>query len=115
MSKQVTHTEFKEMMAAQGHKDNYDVTFQCPSCKTLQTGHDLMKAIGTEDREEVQKYIGFSCVGRFNNEKTGCDWTLGGLFLIHELEVVTDDDEKHPLFMPVTPEEAKQQLTEDRK
>jgi len=68
---------------------------------------------------DVQKYFGFSCVGRFTGagnppkpedkgkEQKGCNWTLGGLFQMHDLEVVTPDGKKHPCFEPATPEQAK--------
>lgn len=71
-----------------------------------------MEASGLE-REEASQYIGFSCIGRFNNKRTGCDWTLGGLFRIHELEVITDDGERHMHFLPMTPKEWEQKMTED--
>ena len=41
--------------------------------------------------------MGFSCIGMFN-EGVGCDWTLGGLFLIHEIEVESADGKLQPLF-----------------
>ncbi len=104
MPNQITHKEFLEMIQTQGHKDNFDATFQCPACKTLQSGNDLIKVSGLS-RDEVRKYIGFSCIGRLNNKASGCDWTLGGLLQIHELEVVTEDGQTHPVFVPMTPEE----------
>jgi hypothetical protein len=58
--------------------------FQCVKCGHIQSGEDF-KALGMEPNE-IQKYIGFSCIGRFN-KKVGCDWTLGGLFTIHTAEV----------------------------
>lgn len=48
--------------------------------------------------DDVDNYIGFSCVGRFNNKKTGCDWTLGGLFKMHEFEIEDEDGNMHPRF-----------------
>jgi hypothetical protein len=63
----------------------------------------------------VEKYIGFSCIGRFTNagpHKTGeppgrgCDWTLGGLFGLQKLEVVDEEGKHHPHFEPATAEEA---------
>jgi hypothetical protein len=36
----------------------------------------------------------------------GCDWTLGGLFTIHELIVVDEDGKDNPLFVPATADEA---------
>ena len=31
-------------------------------------------------------------------ENQGCDWTLGGLLQIHEIEIETDDGERHVHF-----------------
>ncbi|WP_172565552.1 VVA0879 family protein [Vibrio navarrensis] len=101
----LTIEEFQARIKAQGHKDAIDVTFQCPKCKTLQSLRQLMEATGL-DRQEAGRYLGFSCIGRFNNKEIGCDWTLGGLFQIHELEVVDEEGKRHPHFMPMTPEQA---------
>ncbi len=95
----MTLDEFKAAIKSQGVPIE-DVTFECPHCKTLQSMNDLIEAGAGKTREEVEPYIGFSCVGRFTDKK-GCDWTLGGLFQIHELEVITPDGEHHPRFKPV--------------
>ncbi len=97
--KRVTLAEFLEMVKAQGVPIER-VTFRCPRCGTLQCAEDLIEAGAGADLDTVEKYLGFSCVGRWSEEK-GCDWTLGGLFQIHELEVVTPDERVHPTFMPV--------------
>jgi len=68
-----------------------EVEFVCPSCKTVQTGNDLIKAGAGKDYDEVSGYFGFSCVGRFNKKAKGCDWTLGGFFQIHTFEIVCDE------------------------
>lgn len=96
--------EFHGAMKAQGVPIN-KVLFRCPRCETPQCADDLIDAGAGENIDEVEKYLGFSCVGRWNKEK-GCDWTLGGLFRIHKLEVETEDGQRHPRFMPLTPEEA---------
>ena len=65
-------------------------------------------------REEVERYLAFSCVGRWTGfaaprakpDGRPCNWTLGGLLPTHELVVVTDDGERHPRFLPATPEQA---------
>lgn len=75
-------------------KDNFgslnDAEFICPSCKTVQTPQDLIDNGAGKDLDEVNGLIGYSCIGRFNDEKIGCNWTLGGLFQIHELEVISE-------------------------
>ena len=61
--------------------------FVCPNCGCEQTANDLIDAgAGGGDLDAVGRLLAFSCVGRFTDEK-GCDWTLGGLFRIHRLEV----------------------------
>ena len=82
--RRITRDEF----IAEGKKrfgdDPKNWKFRCPRCKTTQTAHDLVEA-GVK-KEEIDNYLGFSCIGRFTKDK-GCNWTLGGLFQIHELEV----------------------------
>ena len=115
--KTMTLEEFRTEMKSQG-KPIGDVTFQCPRCKTLQSANDLITAGAGKNFEEVEGYLGFSCIGRFTDniecnwtlgfshigrstDNIGCNWTLGGLLRIHELEVVTPDGEHHPRFMPM--------------
>ncbi len=89
--------------------------FLCPICGTVQSAADLIRAGAGKDFDEVEKYLGFSCIGRFTNSGAykpgllpggGCNWTLGGLFQLHKLEVVTEDGVHHPRFYPATREEA---------
>lgn len=97
--KTMTLAEFKETLEAQGvSREQYK--FICPHCKTIQCAQDLIDAGAGKTFDEVKKYLAFSCVGRFTKDK-GCNWTLGGLFQIHELEVITPDGEHHPWFEPV--------------
>ena len=65
--------------------------------------------------DKTERYVGFSCIGRFTNAGPhkrgtpagkGCDWTLGGLFTLHNLEVVDDAGKAHPVFDIATAEEA---------
>lgn len=79
-----------------------EIYFICPRCKTYQCGNNLIAAGAGKDFDEVEKYIGFSCIGRFDSSK-GCDWTLGGLLQIHKLEVITPDGKRHPRFLPISP------------
>ncbi|WP_312903576.1 ASCH domain-containing protein [Stutzerimonas nitrititolerans] len=109
--KTMTLDEFRDALKAQGvPRDHF--AFRCPRCKTIQSANDLIAAGAGEDFEAVERYLGFSCVGRFtgaddpSKTKPGCNWTLGGLFQIHELEVVTEDGIHHPRFSPATPDEA---------
>lgn len=97
--KTMTLDEFTEAMKSQGVPIE-DVTFECPRCRTLQSANDLIAAGAGATLDDVEKYLAFSCVGRFDETK-GCDWTLGGLLTIHELEVVTPEGKHHPRFLPV--------------
>jgi hypothetical protein len=73
----------------------------CPACGTVQSGQELLDA--GVSLETVRGALGYSCIGRFVPGK-GCNWTLGGLLRIHELEVIDDEGKKHPQFEMATPE-----------
>lgn len=87
----------------------------CPMCGTVQSMASLVAAGAGKSEEEVSKYFGFSCVGRWANAGPpdrkrppgkGCNWTLGGLLHLHKLEVITPDGNHHPHFELATPEQA---------
>lgn len=90
------------------------IVFRCPMCKTLQTARDLIAAGAGKTFDEVERYLAFSCVGRFtgapsprtNPDGKPCNWTLGGLFTLHQLEIETPDGKKHPRFALAPKEEA---------
>lgn len=119
--KTISLQDFHAELLSQG-VPKVHLAFKCPICGTVQSAHDLITAGAGKDFDEVEKYLGFSCVGRFTNAGPhkkgtppgkGCDWTLGGLFAIHKLEVVTEEDGKHhPRFEPATKEEAQQHMGE---
>lgn len=108
----VTRDELRELLAAQGVPKRH-VAFKCPVCGTVQSAHSLILAGAGDEPKDVADVLGFSCVGRFTHRKpageaepdTGCDWTLGGLFRLHTLEVVVDG-KPVPCFEPASPEEA---------
>ena len=110
----LTLNEFHTECKAQGMKSREDIAMVCPMCGTVQSARDLMVAGAGADFEAVEKYLGFSCFGRFTKagspRKTPdgqpCNWTLGGLFTLHTLEVVTPDGKNHPRFELATPEQA---------
>ena len=76
-----------------------DVTHQCPVCGELQSMNDLIDAGAGKDQDEVSGYIGFSCIGRWDEYK-GCNYTLGGLFVLNNMAIVTPNGENHPRFRP---------------
>jgi hypothetical protein len=111
----ITVDEFKAEVKAQGVRSHEHVASRCVMCGTIQSGRDLIEAGAGKDFDEIEKYLGFSCVGRWtdagphkkgNPPGRGCDWTLGGLFTFADLAVVTPDGEKHLRFELATPEEA---------
>lgn len=83
-----------------------DWKFVCPICKTVQGVPDFYKAGFEPGKGEVNKYLAFSCIGRFTNAGPwqggapgrGCDWTLGGLFQVHSLVVIDEEGVEHPRF-----------------
>ena len=109
----MTEKEFHEAMKSQQVPREH-LAFRCPMCGTVQSAHDLIQAGAGKDFEEVSKYLGFSCLGRFTKsgaprkepDGSPCNWTLGGLFKMHKFEVVTEDGKHHPHFEPATAAEA---------
>ena len=120
--KQITLDEFEATIKAQGVPIKH-VAFECPMCHTIQSAQDLINAGAGKDLNEVEKYLAFSCIGRFNGAGShksgdqpgrGCDWTLGGLFKIHQLEVTTLDGKKHPRFAIASAVQAKANMEKYR-
>lgn len=117
MVEQITVAELHDRFKAQGVSARRFIAVKCPICSTVQNMQSLISAKAGETEDEVEKYIGFSCVGRFTkagpfpkNGKpgSGCDWTLGGLFQLHKLEVIVEGQAKPSSYFEVaSPEEAK--------
>lgn len=110
----ITLDEFIGEMKSQGVSQSENIAFKCPSCGTIQSPQSFINAGVGANIDEVEKYVGFSCIGRWINFGPKCNWTLGGLFQIHKLEVVTPDGERHPRFELATPEEAKTLAAENK-
>ena len=98
----MTADEFLAIAEDRFGKDAKQWKFVCPRCGTVQCGQDFIDAGISKD--QAIKYIAFSCIGRLV-DGVGCDWTLGGLFQIHQLEVIDQDGEKHPRFLIAEPED----------
>jgi hypothetical protein len=107
--------DFKAAILAQGvPKEHF--AFVCPMCGCIQSATSLINAGAGENYYQVEKYLAFSCVGRFTGagsppatksaDSKGCNWTLGGLFSLHRLVVVTPDGVKHPRFELASADEA---------
>lgn len=120
--KRITLAELHALVKAQQVPRREDIAMVCPMCRTVQTAQDLIDAGAGADFDAVEKYLGFSCVGRFTGaptprqeaDGTPCDWTLGGLFQLHELEVIAPDGSVSPLFEPATHEQAQRKLATRR-
>jgi len=85
--------------------------FVCPMCNKVQSVQDFLNLKERMDEDTIRGHIGFSCIGTFNgrgteilfndnNEKSkhGCNYTLGGLFQIHTIEIKDNDGKTHPRF-----------------
>ena len=113
--KTLTLEEYHAEILAQGADRRSDIVMICPMCKTMQTAGDLIRAGAGATFDDVEKYLGFSCVGRWTGaasprkvpDGAACNWTLGGLFQCHSLEVVTPDGVRHPRFEVATPDQAR--------
>jgi len=124
----ITQAQLHAEMKAQGVTNERHIAFICVVCGTIQSVASLIKAGATED--QAKRAIGFACEGRFRNagpwprgsdkgprararrKVRGCDWTLGGLFRIHEREVEMPDGTVHPTFRLASPQAAQQLQTE---
>ncbi len=90
----IKKNEFIQIAESRFGPNSKNWKFICPKCKTIQSRQDFIDN-GIEETI-AQNQIGFSCIGRHIKEK-GCNWTLGGLFQIHTLEI-DDNGELHPFF-----------------
>lgn len=123
MRRTIPLAQFHAEMKAQGVPKPH-LAFKCPICATVQSAFDLIAAGAGADFDAVSKYIGFSCIGRFTSAgpfdknrrppAKGCDWTLGGLLSMHELEVINEEGKACPQFELATPEEAQAHARENR-
>jgi hypothetical protein len=112
--REITLEQFHAECKAQGGNGPEDIVLICPMCRVPQSARDLIDAGAGPDFAAVEKYLGFSCYGRFTgagaprNPIDGhpCNWTLGGFFHLHKLEVVTPDGKHHPRFEAASPEMA---------
>jgi hypothetical protein len=113
--KTITQAELCAEMERRFGPDAKAWKFFCPMCKTPQSASDFYAAGFKPGTGEVNKYLGFSCIGRFTKAGPhqpgqppgrGCNWTLGGLFQIHQMEVVLPNGQKSPC-MEIAPAEEK--------
>lgn len=102
----ITLAQFKtELQAQDVPREHFAV--KCVQCGTIQTRQDFVDAEIHPTIEESHRHWGFSCIGRWV-KGVGCDWTLGGLFTIHTLEIIPEQEGEKPFpcFEPASREEA---------
>jgi hypothetical protein len=118
----ITVAEAHEAFKGQGVSEPKHYAFICPVCGTVQSMASLVKAGDTP--EMVERHIAFNCEGRFSGagpwnpgkskkardlrKIRGCDWTLGGLFQFHTLEIVDEEGNTRPAFEIASPEQAQE-------
>lgn len=98
---QITMTQFLARLQAQGVPTEH-YAFKCVHCGHVQSAASLAKYLPPADALDAAYS---ACEGRFN-KGVGCDWSLGGLFQIHKLEVLSDEGHIVSVFEPASPEEA---------
>lgn len=90
--KTMTLKEWKKKAKSLFGSDPLDWEFKCVQCGHIQKGRDFQGVV-----DDPMNMAFFSCIGRWK-KGVGCDWTLGGLLRIHELEVEAEDGKHIPVF-----------------
>jgi hypothetical protein len=91
--KRLSLKEYTDLFEERFGKDHKNWKVKCPHCGEVQSIQDFLEL----NIEDPMNKWGFSCIGRWD-KKRGCDWTLGGLFQIHHLEVLDEEGNAHPRF-----------------
>lgn len=63
----MTLEEFQAAQRAQGVRDHEDIAVVCQRCRTVQSARDLIAAGAGATFDDVAKYLGFSCYGRWTH------------------------------------------------
>ena len=116
--KVINEIEYAKLLDAQ-EVPKMDYAVKCCMCGTVQSARDFLN-LGIAP-SEIGKYLGFSCIGRFMGagspratpDSKPCNWTLGGLFKTHKLEVELRDGKRMPVFEPATKKEAQALMQEN--
>lgn len=82
--RQMTYEEWIAEGMRRFGKDKSKWKWKCARCGHVQSMRDF-----TDIGMDPSNVVYFSCIGRWK-QGIGCDWTLGGLFQIHTLEVLRD-------------------------
>lgn len=90
---QLTLSEWRAIAEPKFGTDIKQWKFKCCSCGGEQTLQDFIDA----KVEKAEEKFYFSCIGRYVKGK-GCNWTLGGLFQIHQTEVISEEGKPVAVF-----------------
>jgi hypothetical protein len=93
--KQISLAEWRAEGEELFGKDMNKWKFKCVQCGHVQTLQDFIDH-GIDEKEAVTLFF-YSCLGRWKKD-VGCDWTLGGLFQIHKLVVISEYGKPVPVF-----------------
>ena len=103
MTMEEWHTEARRRF---GDKARY-WKFVCPACGFVQSG-EIFEELTDLTRDEIVKYLAFSCVGRWLKDGTPrdafakddgpCNYAGGGLIGLNPIAVSTPDGEVHRRF-----------------
>lgn len=92
--KTLTMKEWMDKGTALFGSDKKNWKFKCCRCGESQSYYDFANL----EIEEPENKMYFSCIGRWAKDR-GCNWTLGGLFQIHEQEVIAENGKAIPTFV----------------
>ncbi len=100
--RKITESEWLEEGKELFGEDMKQWRFKCSNCGHIQTVQDFID-LGVK---EPENYVFFSCIGRFMpdcegtvwNDKSPCDYTLGGLIPIVSTVVIRDNGKEVRVF-----------------
>lgn len=109
--KNYTFIEWEKEATKRFGNDFKEWKLKCVSCGHVQSITSILKNNPKLEKKDVVDWFFMSCEGRVNGKgidafkiqkgddfsKDGCNWTLGGLFEIHEVEV-TRNGVMFPIF-----------------
>ena len=113
--REITVEEYRAEFRAQEVAAAEQFAVRCPVCGTVQNATSLIRAGVGRNFEDVERTLGFACVGRFTGAGPhrngvpagrGCDWTLGGFLKAHTLVVLKADGSRHARFEAASAAEA---------
>lgn len=95
--KTYTHAAWMAEAISRFGEDTGKWRFVCVSCGHVQSIDGIRERSPGRDFKLVVSQAPFACEGRWNPD-VGCDWSLGGLFQLHTVEVVYRDGTVAPTF-----------------